>query len=98
MTDVERIIKQVADVVKSQVSGDYRLFLFGSRAVESPDHRADIDIGILADRPLSARQMVTIKEKIEELPTLLKIDFVDLTAAGERFRSIALQHTREIAA
>ncbi len=96
MTQVEWIIEQVAKIVKEKMNGDYRLFLFGSRANDTCDERADIDIGILSDRPLSTEQMYTIKEEIDEIPTLLKIDFVDLTAASDGFRTTALKRAKEI--
>ncbi len=37
-----------------------------------------------------------IQEKIEKIPTLLKIDFVDFDSVDNEFKKIALKHTLEI--
>ena len=37
-----------------------------------------------------------IQEKLEQIPTLLKIDFVDFNSVGDEFKKIALKHTQEI--
>ena len=75
---------------------DYRLFLFGSRVKDYFHEKSDIDIGILSEKPLDAIQLFSIKEKIDEIPTLLKIDFVDFSVVSEDFRTVALKQTKEI--
>ena len=85
MTDSE-IIKEVAKIVRHEVKEDFRLFLFGSRADKTNDARSDIDIGILAGNPINAKQQFTIREKIDEIPTLLKIDFLDFLQLTTSFR------------
>jgi len=92
----EKIVKNIARIVNSELNCSYRLFLFGSRAAGIHDEKSDIDIGIVSDTPITARQMMTIQEKLEQIPTLLKIDFIDFSSAGDEFRKIALKHTQEI--
>ncbi|MCH7613726.1 MAG: nucleotidyltransferase domain-containing protein [Candidatus Marinimicrobia bacterium] len=96
MTDISQIIKSIAKIVQEELSNNYKLFLFGSRVKDTCDEKADIDIGILGDGKLSAMQMLSIKDKIEEIPTLLKIDFVDFAAVGDDFRAVALKQVVEI--
>ena len=95
MTDTE-IIEKVAKIVSQEVSQEFRLFLFGSRVDKTNDARSDVDIGILAGNPISAKQLLTIREKIEEIPTLLKIDFLDFAAVDDKFQNIALKNAKEI--
>ena len=95
MTDSE-IIQKVAKIVRQEVKQDFRLFLFGSRADETNDARSDVDIGILAGNPISAKSLFTIREKIDEIPTLLKIDFLDFAAVDDKFKNIALKNAKEI--
>ena len=40
--------------------------------------------------------MNAIKEKIDQIPTLLKIDFVDFGAVSEDFKTVAMKNAREI--
>ena len=59
-------------------------------------NKFNIDLGIITTSPISAKQMVTIQGKLEEIPTLLKIDLVDFNTVDEEFKKIALEHTRDI--
>ena len=95
MTDSE-IIQKVAKIVRREVKQEFRLFLFGSRAEKTNDVRSDVDIGILAGNPISAKQLFTIREKIDEIPTLLKIDFLDFAAVDDEFQNVALKTAIEI--
>ncbi len=90
------ISKEVAKIVRREVKLDFRLFLFGSRADKTNDARSDVDIGILAGNPISAKSLFTIREKIDEIPTLLKIDFLDFAAVDGKFQNIALKNSKEI--
>jgi predicted nucleotidyltransferase len=78
------------------VKYDYQLFLFGSRASGVYDDKADTDIGILPKRTLSPTQIQLIKDEIEKIPTLLKIDFIDFSTVSENFKSVALKNKKEI--
>jgi len=86
----------VSKIVVDELSGNYRLFLFGSRATGHHHEKSDIDIGILFDGVITAKQMQNIQDKLEAIPTLLKIDFVDFSSVGDTFRQMALENTLEI--
>lgn len=90
------IIEKVAKIVSQEVSQEFRLFLFGSRADKTNDARSDVDIGILAGNPINVKQLFTIREKIDEIPTLLKIDFLDFAAVDDKFQNVALKNAKEI--
>jgi len=94
--EFKKIILNVAEIVVGELDGSYRLFLFGSRAAGIHEEKSDIDIGILSDTPITGKQMLMIQEKLEQIPTLLKIDFVDFNSVGDEFKKIALKHTQEI--
>ena len=96
MTDISGIIEKIEKIIQEEVDCDYRLFLFGSRVKDYFHEKSDIDIGILSEKPLDAIQLFSIKEKIDEIPTLLKIDFVDFSVVSEDFRTVALKQTKEI--
>ena len=93
---IEEILKQAAKIISSEIEGNYQLFLFGSRAREIHDERSDIDIGILTDSKISGKNWLSIQEKLEQIPTLLKIDLVDFNAVDEEFKKVALKYTKEI--
>lgn len=70
----------------------YRLFFFGSRVIGLADDSSDIDVGIQGAQPVARRVMRSIKEALEELPTLYSIDVVDFCSVTAEFREVALQH------
>ena len=96
MKDIKPILTSIYSIVKENIKCDYQLFLFGSRVTGTNSDKADIDVGIIPAQLLSPKQIQSIKEKIEEIPTLIKIDFIDFTTVSDDFRSIALKHTKKI--
>ncbi|MBF0200639.1 MAG: nucleotidyltransferase domain-containing protein [Desulfamplus sp.] len=95
-TDINHLLYAVSKIVAEELSGDYRLFLFGSRATGHHHQKSDIDIGILFDGVITAKQMQNIQDQLEAIPTLLKIDFVDFHSVQDTFRQMALKNALEI--
>ena len=94
--DIKEILRQAALIISNELEGGYRLFLFGSRAKETGTDKSEIDIGILSNTPISGKQLLTIQEKLEKIPTLLKIDVVDFNAVDDEFKKIALKDAKDI--
>ncbi len=68
------------------------MFFFGSRVTgKGVDERSDIDVGFSGLKELQGKEISGIKEAIENLPTLYKIDFVDFSKVSENFKSVALK-------
>lgn len=74
----------------------YALFFFGSRVGGGGDDRSDIDVGIEGAEPVPLSALRMIKEGIESLPLLYKIDVVDLSQTSDSFREVAKQHIEYI--
>ena len=51
---VESIVLKIQSIVADQVEGDYKLFLFGSRANGKSMERSDIDIAIMTNEKMDA--------------------------------------------
>ncbi len=68
----------------------HRVVLFGSRARGVATSCSDFDIGVVGDKPLSFSDFYALEDQIENLPTLYRIDWVDLARVSERFRQSAL--------
>lgn len=77
-------------------SGKYRVFYFGSRVTGQNSEKSDIDIGVLGPLPIEDRKMRLIREEIENLPLLYKIDIVDFHLVSLRFRNRALSNIEQI--
>lgn len=90
---IKNILEQVSQIIAHELHGSYRLFLFGSRAQANSKKTSDIDIGIIADTPISPLEMANIQDRADQIPTLLKIDIVDFNTVTDDFKTIALKHT-----
>ena len=75
-----------------ELSG-YRVVLFGSRARRNHRERSDFDIGVIGSAPLSLKTYYRISDFLESLPTLYRIDWVDLNRAMDRLRENALENS-----
>ncbi len=69
----------------------HKVVLFGSRATGRARERSDYDLGVVGDVPLPLEDFYAIEDALEALPTLYRIDWVDLMRTDERFRARSLR-------
>ena len=87
---IENILKNIIDLC-TQFSADC-VILFGSRAKGTNTERSDIDIAVKG-----VKNIWELQEKLEEIPTLYKIDLVDLdTCKNQLLMEDIEQYGREI--
>ncbi len=67
----------------------YTLFFFGSRVSGKGDEHSDIDVGIEAAKKIPLEILSKIKEDVEGLPILYKIEIVDFKSVSPEFRRVA---------
>lgn len=72
----------------------YTVFLFGSRAEGHYTNRSDYDIGIKADKKIPPHQIEQIREEIDKIRILQKIDIVDFKRVSSDFSNMALKESR----
>ena len=70
----------------------YQVILFGSRARRNHRERSDFDIGVVGDEPLPLKTYYRISDFLESLPTLYRIDWVDLNRAMNPLRENAVKN------
>lgn len=94
----EKIIREVVKIIKDAINPGrrYKIVLFGSTAKGDNTDTSDIDVGILADKKIPFSVMVKIREQVEEIKTLRKIDVVDFNSMGEDFKTNALKGSKLI--
>lgn len=74
----------------------HQLVIFGSRVSGKASKWSDIDVGILGSQKIPMRTMSNIKESVEEMPILYKIDVIDFAGADKKFKDVALQAYEQI--
>lgn len=94
---VKNLKQEVKEIVGRYLDlSVYNLFFFGSRVTNRSGERADIDIGIEGPEEVPGHIMEEIKEELEELPYLYKIDIVDFRRAGSGFYREAKKNIENI--
>jgi predicted nucleotidyltransferase len=89
----EKLGKEILDIIGKYLDLDtYKVFFFGSRISGTGDERSDIDIGIDGPGPVPPVLLSDIRDEIDDLPTLYKIEIVDFKMVSQEFREVALQH------
>lgn len=90
---LESEIREVFQNMGAALQG-YKIFLFGSRARGNPDPTSDFDVGVLGEQPLDLKTFYEIADALEALPTLYRIDWVDLNRTSEKLSQQALNDGR----
>lgn len=74
------IKSSIIKIVDSFLGDEYLLIAFGSFVKGKKDNSSDIDLAICRDKEISAREIVQIREELnEKAPTLRQIDLLNLT-------------------
>lgn len=94
--NTEPNLEEVTRILRECLPAHYGAVLFGSRATGKPRSGSDWDIGLIGPRPLAGAVVETIREELEELPTLHSFDVVDLATTSAQFRGVALRGARAI--
>jgi len=69
---------------------------FGSRVTGTARPRSDFDVAIDGASPVDPRLLDSIRTTLDRLPTLYRIDLVDLATVSERMRAEMVRHTESI--
>ncbi len=75
---------------------EYEVFVFGSRVVGNATERSDIDIGLEGPERISGATMECIREELEDLSYLQKIDIVDMKTVEPKKYQVMKQHTEPV--
>ena len=73
-----------------------RVIVFGSRARGDFRENSDLDVAIDLGEVIPAEVMERIREALDELPTLVTFDVVDLNAVSKSFREEILKTGRVV--
>jgi predicted nucleotidyltransferase len=70
--------------------------LFGSRANGTYKPRSDFDIGIQWEKKIPAGLFYQIQDRLQTIPTLKKIDLVDLYKASTYLKDVVISCGKEL--
>ena len=81
--EVSRLAAEVAGIVREVVGPTTVVLWYGSWVRGTAVPRSDVDLAIVGERTVLPIEMARLRERIDELPTLRKIDLVDAHAVGD---------------
>ncbi len=87
----QRDLNVVTQILTHDVP-EYAVWAFGSRVSGTAKPYSDLDLVILADKPLSIERMATIKDDFAESDLPIRVDVVDWASASAAFREIIRQN------
>lgn len=93
--EVRRMLQDLFSKSGKRLAG-HRVVLFGSRARGDARPRSDFDLAVIGETPLPLHDFYALADQLDELPTLYRIDWVDLARASEKFRQSALTNAEVI--
>ena len=82
---------EVSRILKAHVP-EYDVWAFGSRAKWTAKAYSDLDLAVIADRPLGIETLAGLKSDFEESSLPIKVDVVDWSAISDSFRKIIESH------
>ncbi len=92
---VQQIIAEAVSVLRRRLpEGNFKIYLFGSQAKDAAGPASDIDIGLSGDKPLDDLTLLRLRDEVKAIPTLRKIEIVDLNKTDAAFRSEVLRHAK----
>jgi predicted nucleotidyltransferase len=95
--DKQDIIKEVVSIIRRYFPrGEFKIMLFGSWARGNAQVTSDIDIGLLGPEAIDDMLLLQIQEDVENIPTLRRIDVVDLNKTDEEFRREVLTYAQRL--
>ena len=89
--EIKKMLRSCFSEFKKELA-DRTVVLFGSRADGTARDRSDFDIGIVGPDPLPQKIFFKIEDRLDQLNTLYKLDWIDLNRADVSFRNEALRH------
>ncbi|MDO9391330.1 MAG: nucleotidyltransferase domain-containing protein [bacterium] len=90
--EIKAMIKQALAGFSGSLQ-DHQVILFGSRVSGEARPASDFDIGIKGEKPLASEIFSDIEDALESLPTLYKIELVDLSRVTPAFMEMATSKT-----
>jgi predicted nucleotidyltransferase len=78
----------VRDILRTHLTPETRVWVFGSRATATARRYSDLDLALEGDKPLSTDVLGDIAEALSESDLPYKVDVIDLRSVDPAFRVI----------
>ncbi|MFB6307374.1 MAG: nucleotidyltransferase family protein [Flavobacteriales bacterium] len=87
----EEIKKRATKIIRHHLGKNVKIYLFGSQAKGNTGTGSDIYIAVSASKE-NREAFMKIKRELSELPTLKKIDVINLSFTKDKFKDHIFKH------
>lgn len=95
MIEITEKEREIVRQILQRIVPEYPVWVFGSRIKGTAKPFSDLDLAIIADKPLSLHKHAELVEAFSESDLPWKVDIVDWATTSEPFRAI-IQNQYEI--
>ncbi|MGC9143478.1 type VII toxin-antitoxin system MntA family adenylyltransferase antitoxin [Hydrogenobaculum sp.] len=85
---IKTLTKEIIKTLKKNIKQPFKVFLFGSFATGKATYFSDLDIAIETKENLENKHLYKIKEELEKIRTLRKIDLVYINKAPDSLKEV----------
>ena len=85
---ISKLLKEIIEIFRINIKTPFKLYLFGSFATGKATYFSDIDLALETKEDLNEREIRKLKEELENIRTLRKIDFVVSNKAEESIKDV----------
>jgi len=89
--ELRELARRVAAIVRDEVGREAQVFWFGSWVWGDATPRSDLDIGVLGTAALAPASRARIDDELDALPSLRRIDVVDMRCVRQELRDRVLR-------
>lgn len=89
-------LNEVKKIMHTHLPAGFEIVLFGSWAKGTALETSDLDIGILGEKKVPDIALRKIRQEVERLRTLRKIDVVDFSLVSKNFKDAALKYAKSL--
>ncbi len=83
---ISKLLEEIVNVFRKNLRTPFKLYLFGSFARGKATYFSDIDIALETKEDLNEKEIRKLREKLEDIRTLRKIDFIYLNKASKSIK------------
>jgi predicted nucleotidyltransferase len=95
--EIKKLKQLVSGIVRTELKGlNFDAFFFGSQVQGDARKGSDLDVGIKINEEEQSNKIARIRNEIDDLPTLRKIDVVDFNKVDDTFSTIAKKNIEKI--
>jgi predicted nucleotidyltransferase len=93
----DEVVREAFGIIRRHLPApEFKVFLFGSWAKETADPSSDVDLAVLGPKAVEEMLLLRLREEIAAIPTLRRVDIVDLNRTDERFRQEVLSYGKPL--